>query len=192
MTYPGGSRDDRDEDTRILPNRSTAGGDQRGTLADIQRQVRVAGRHSADTDATVSYRTGQDETIFVSPAGPKFDPVVGWLVVTSGPGRGQFRPVFYGQNAIGRGPDQRICIDFGDQGISREAHAFIIYDEAQRMFFIRDNGKSNLVRHKGNLVLMPTEMADRDEITIGETSLLFVALCNSTFDWLATNAPDKA
>jgi hypothetical protein len=188
MTHPGGYRDDPDDDTRILPQRGR--GDT--TLTDIQRQVRVPGRSSTDPDATVSYHARRgDETIFVSPAGPQFDPVVGWLVVTSGPGRGQFRPVYYGQNAIGRGTDQRISIDFGDQAISREAHAFIIYDDAQRIFYIRDNGKSNLVRHKGNLVLTPTELHDRDEVTIGETSLLFVALCNPTFDWQATNAPDK-
>jgi FHA domain-containing protein len=210
MAHPGGSRGDDDDATRVVFRKDSGGedttvlGDQRGTLigvADIQRQVRVAGK---DGDATMMHpRAGapgsQGETIFLAPGqsspkpgAPKFDPVVGWLVVTSGPGRGQFRPVFYGQNSIGRGPDQRISIDFGDQRISREAHAFIIYDEVQRMFFIRDNGKSNLVRHKGNLVMMPTEIFDRDEITIGDTSLMFVALCNSSFDWLASDEPSKA
>ena len=121
-----------------------------------------------------------------------FDPVVGWLVVVDGLGRGQYRPVRYGQNAVGRGQDLRISIDFGDQRISREAHAFVIYDEVQRRFFIRDNGKSNIVRLNGEAVLSLSELHDRDRISIGETTLLFVALCDQNFDWLADNAAKTA
>jgi hypothetical protein len=141
---------------------------------------------------------GGDKTVMVpsSVAGAQptsgFDPVVGWLVVVDGPGRGQFRPVFYGQNTVGRGQDLRISIDFGDQRISREAHAFVVYDEVQRKFFVRDNGKSAIVRLNGNAVLTPTQLRDRDMITIGETTLMFVPLCDQSFDWLAGNAPTTA
>jgi hypothetical protein len=121
-----------------------------------------------------------------------FDPVVGWLVVTLGLGRGQFRPVRYGQNAVGRGQDLRISIDFGDQRISREPHAYVIYDEVQRKFFIRDNGKSNIVRLNGDAVLTLSELHDRDRILIGETTLLFIALCDENFDWLVSNAAKTA
>jgi hypothetical protein len=109
-----------------------------------------------------------------------------------GPGRGQFRPIHYGQNAVGRGQDLRVSIDFGDQRISREAHAFVIYDEMQRKFFVRDNGKSNIVRLNGNAVLAPTQLGDRDTISIGDTTLLFVPLCDQNFDWLAGNASATA
>jgi hypothetical protein len=140
---------------------------------------------------------GGDKTVMV-PAGLEgqsttaFDPVVGWLVVVDGPGRGQFRPIFYGQNAVGRGQDLRVSIDFGDQRISREAHAFVVYDEVQRKFFVRDNGKSAIVRLNGNAVLTPTQLRDRDMISIGETTLMFVPLCDQSFDWLAGNAPTTA
>ena len=138
---------------------------------------------------------GQGETVFVKSvpgAEQKYDPVVGWVVVTDGPGKGHFRPVFYGQNAIGRGVDQRVSLDFGDERISRETHAFIIYDDAQRKFFVRDNGKSNLVRHQGNIVMMPSELKDRDTLVVGDTTLLFIALCGSDFDWLADNEPTNS
>ncbi len=36
------------------------------------------------------------------------DPVVGWLVIIGGPGLGAFRPVFEGNNTIGRTSAQRI------------------------------------------------------------------------------------
>jgi len=39
--------------------------------------------------------------------------------------------------------------------------------------------------------MMPTEIQDRDEIAVGDTTLLFVALCNDNFDWLANNEPTK-
>jgi hypothetical protein len=139
-----------------------------------------------------------DETLFfvskpdAPEKAPTFDPVVGWLTVINGPGKGRFRPIFYGQNSVGRDPKQRIPLDFDDQRISRETHAFIVYDDVQRRFFIRDNGKSNLVRHNGNVVLMPTEISDRDQITIGDTTLVFVALCNSSFDWLAADERAKS
>jgi hypothetical protein len=199
MTHSGDDYDktkkmgpEGDESTRVVfrdqfSNKTTeilneTGGTVIG-VTDVQRGGRLA-------DAQVP--GSQGETVFVkSGAGTKerFDPAVGWLVVTDGPGRGHFLPVYYGQNAIGRGADQRIPLDFGDQRISREAHAFIIYDEAQRKFFVRDNGKSNLVRHQGNLVMMPTEMKDRDTLVVGDTTLLFIALCGSGFDWLADNEP---
>ena len=118
------------------------------------------------------------------------DPVVGWLVVMKGPGRGRFRPVFYGQNSIGRAPDQRISIDFGDGGISREDHAYIAYDEVQRKFFVRDNGKANLVRCNGAPVMMPTEINSGDLISIGATTLRFVPFCGPDFDWLDEKETD--
>jgi hypothetical protein len=41
-------------------------------------------------------------------------------------------------------------------------------------------------------VLTPTQLRDRDMITIGETTLMFVPLCDQSFDWLAGNAPTTA
>ena len=40
------------------------------------------------------------------------DPVVGWLVIVGGPGIGQFRPVFEGNNTIGRAATNRVSLDF--------------------------------------------------------------------------------
>lgn len=133
-------------------------------------------------------RGGETVMVPAGAAGPSADPVVGWLVVIDGPGKGQFRPVYFGQNSVGRASEMRVSIDFGDQRISREAHAFIIFDERQRKYFVRDNGKSNIVRLNGSPVLTPVELQDRDQISIGETTLLFVALCDHRFDWQPNDA----
>ncbi len=181
-----------------------SGGKVVGT--NIQAGVRVAGQPQPQGQPPAAPfqgrpAGGQGETIFVipqqgqQPGAPVFNPVVAWLTVLKGPGRGQSRPVFYGQNSIGRGPDQRVSLDFGeqsDQRISRGTHAYLVYDEVSRKFFLRDAGQSNLVRHNGNVVLQPIEIEDRDEVTIGDTKLMFVALCNSKFDWLAEDEPSTA
>ena len=65
------------------------------------------------------------------------DPVVGWLVVVGGAGLGAFRPIFEGNNTVGRGRSQRIAIDFGDETISSEEQAYIRYDSADRSFSVR-------------------------------------------------------
>jgi hypothetical protein len=167
-----------DERTKIL--------DDRGVGA--RQRMDVPG--TVIGGATVSQAAASpasDETRFMPAALGSSDPVVGWLIVTKGPGKGQYRGLHYGQNAIGRDASQRVCLDFGDARISRDAHAYIIYDEARRAFFLRDNGKSNVVRLCGEIVMAPTELRDRDEIVIGDTTLLFVPLCNAQFDWLAIN-----
>lgn len=169
-----GSRSSHDDATKVIFNKT--GGDQ--------PTVMMPGRGGD----TVMVPAGAAD----SHSQGGFDPVVGWLVVVDGLGRGQFRSVRYGQNAVGRGQELRISIDFGDQRISREPHAFVIYDEVQRRFFIRDNGKSNIVRLNGEAVLSLSELHDRDRISIGETTLLFVALCDQNFDWLVDNAAKTA
>ena len=200
-----------DQDKTIIPNRGfnmpglPAQPAKGQVIGDIQQHVRVAGQprpnpgsglgaQSAPGNMAPPPPPGQGETMFLvaqpgaKPGDPPFDPVVGWVTIVKGSGRGQSRPVFYGQNSIGRGHEHRIPLDFGDQRMSRETHAFIIYDEIDRKFYLRDGGRNNPIRHKGNIVMVPTELKDRDEFTIGDTTLTFVALCTASFDWLADSA----
>jgi hypothetical protein len=111
------------------------------------------------------------------------DPVAGWIVVVKGPGRGDFRPIYVGMNSLGRGPDQRVRLDFGDETISRDEHAFITYDDETRTFYLQHGGKSNLVRLGGVPVLAPTVLNPNDTFRIGNTTFRFVACCGPDFDW---------
>ncbi len=108
---------------------------------------------------------------------------VGWLMVVEGEGRGSTFTLFNGVNNIGRGEDQTVRLDFGDNAISRENHASIAYDPRHRSFFIGHGGKANIVRRNDRPVLSTEEMASGDHITIGETTLRFVPLCGPDFDW---------
>jgi hypothetical protein len=119
---------------------------------------------------------------------------VGWIVVVGGPGRGASYTLFNGVSAIGRGDDQPVKLDFGDNSISRTNHAVVAYDDEQRKFFLGHGGKANIVRLNGRPVLSTEELGHNDIIRIGETTLRFLALCGPDFDWAdgeATQGSDE-
>lgn len=112
------------------------------------------------------------------------DPVVGWLVITGGPGLGAFRPVFEGNNTIGRAPNSRIPLDYGDDTISFEEQAYIRYDGADRGFlFVPNMSKTNVVSVNAKRPTTAIELAAMDVIVMGRTQLVFMPFCGPEFDW---------
>ncbi len=114
---------------------------------------------------------------------------VGWVVVTDGPGRGESFALYSGMSQIGRGEDQTVQLDFGDNAISRTNHAAIVYDAETHKFLLGHGGKSNIVRLNDAPVVSTEPLADGDSIKIGDTTLRFVGLCNETFNW--SDKPDS-
>ncbi|SFS22219.1 FHA domain-containing protein [Yoonia litorea] len=108
---------------------------------------------------------------------------VGWIVVVDGPGRGESFSLLSGMSQIGRGEDQAIQLDFGDNSISRTNHAAIVYDPESKEFLLGHGGKSNIVRLNDKPVISNETIKTGDLIKIGETILRFVALCDKTFNW---------
>lgn len=113
---------------------------------------------------------------------------VGWLVVVSELGRGACFALQDGVSRVGRGTDQTVCLNFGDNSISRDNHLSIAYDAEQNKFYIGHSGKSNLVRLNNKPLLSTEELVSRDQIRLGETTLRFIALCENDFTW---HAPDE-
>jgi hypothetical protein len=114
------------------------------------------------------------------------DPVVGWLVVVGGAGIGQFRPIFEGNNSMGRSANNRIAIDFGDDAISSDEQAYIRYDSADRSFlFVPNLAKTNVVSVNDKRPTGAVELSQMDVITMGRTQLVFVPFCGPEFDWSA-------
>jgi hypothetical protein len=111
------------------------------------------------------------------------DPLVGWLVVVSGPGKGTSIELGYGFNSIGRDKDQRVCLDFGDEQISRRSHAAIVFDQKSRRFFIQHADGINLTYLNDDPVLQSSALIGHECISIGRTKLVFVPLCGQEFDW---------
>jgi hypothetical protein len=120
------------------------------------------------------------------------DPVVGWLVIVGGPGMGCYRPIFEGNNTVGRAKTQRIPLDYGDDTISNEEQAYIRYDSAARSFlFVPNLAKTNVVSINDKRPTGAVELHQMDVITIGRTQLVFVPFCGAEFDWAElTDAKD--
>ena len=117
----------------------------------------------------------------VEPETNKFP--VGWVVVTDGLGIGSHFPIFAGVSYIGRGENQTIPLDFGDNSISRESHAALAFDTELAKFYLGHGGKSNIIRLNDMPVLSTEEVQSGDAIRIGETTLRLVALCDGEFEW---------
>lgn len=116
------------------------------------------------------------------------DPVVGWVVVVEGPGRGASQTLGYGMNSIGRAKTERVCLDYGDEEISRTQHALITYDPRGRKYFVQHGGGKNLTYlGDSDPVLMPAELKGGEEIVLGQTRLRFVPFCGKEFDWQDQN-----
>ncbi len=114
------------------------------------------------------------------------DPVVGWLAIVEGPGKGRAMQLGYGSNPIGRGETARVKLNFGDDQISRGGHAVVTYDPRGKKFYVQHGGGTNLTYLNDEPVLIPTELPALSHISIGNTILRFVPLCGDAFDWQDT------
>jgi hypothetical protein len=111
------------------------------------------------------------------------DPVVGWLVIVDGPGRGNYIPVGYGQNSIGRNQEERVCINYGDAQISRESHCFIVYEPHDREFTVLRGTSKGLSYLNQKVILEPRTIHSGELLRIGATTLRFMAFCGPEYDW---------
>lgn len=111
------------------------------------------------------------------------NPVVGWLVVIGGPGKGAARELGYGMNTIGRSAEDRVSLDYGDEEISRHGHAMVTYDPRGRRFYAQHGGGVNLSYLDDAPLLQPTVMNGGEVLVIGNTQLKFVPFCGEAFDW---------
>lgn len=152
----------------------------------IRRDDPVAPHQPPPSDRTVLVR--RSSASVAGEASPAEDlpegPVVGWLVVVEGPGRGKSVTLGYGMNQIGREQGNRVVLPFGDMQISRTKHATVTYDPRGRKFFIQHGESSNLT-YVGELpVLTPVELKSGELIRLGDTTVLkFIPLCGEDFNW---------
>jgi hypothetical protein len=110
------------------------------------------------------------------------DPVVGWLICVKGPSRGRDYRIRSGRNGIGRSEAMDVQIA-GDDTVSRENHAFLVYEPRKRTFSIRPGDGRGLVYLNGDEVVQASDIKSYDIIELGETQLMFVALCGDRFNW---------
>ena len=151
-------------------------------VGEEERTRLVGGRRRQEDEERRQERTEEDRGMD--------DPVVGWLVVVEGPGKGRAMQLGYGANSLGRGTTDRVKLDFGDDQISRSGHAVVTYDPRGRKFYVQHGGGTNLT-YLGELpVLTPTELPALSHINVGNTVLRFVPLCGAEFDWQDTEGSE--
>jgi hypothetical protein len=146
-------------------------------------QTQVLGRPTRRSQGTKLF--GHDELpgVLEEAADALNDPVCGWLVIVDGPGRGNFIPVGYGQNTIGRNQGERICVNYGDEQISRESHCFIVYEPNEREFTVMRGMAKGLTYINQKVVLEPRPIHSGELLRIGATTLRFMAFCGPEYDW---------
>jgi hypothetical protein len=139
----------------------------------------------------------RSKTIAIWPGQPnapgkvrRLDPVVGWLVAVAGPALGRDFRIHWGNNSIGRDPDEPICLA-EDESVSGKGHAFVIYDTRNNNFLLKaGSGNVRGLVHIGNeengplkLVVEAVELEPYLPIHIGNSKLIFVPLCSDMFTW---------
>lgn len=152
-------------------------------------EARKPQRRRRNKTRVLGFDAGDDNVVSAFDAAEKVAPTarskfpVGWIVVADGPGRGECFSLEVGMSQIGRGEDQAIRLDFGDNAVSRENHAAIVYDPDTHCFIVGHGGKKNIVRVNGKPLISNEELNTGDEIKVGETTLRFIALCTKEFNW---------
>lgn len=171
-----------ENETRIIKPRHNPSPDVNEAVTKLHNEADDA---QVDEEITTRVISSSPRSQSANPGNKQeeFELTAGWLVVIEGPGRGCSCEVYYGMNSIGRNASERIPLNFGDSSISREAHAYIVFDDKQGDFYIQHGGKSNLIRLNDRPVLAPESLKRGDTIEMGNTKLLFVPLCDENFSW---------
>lgn len=166
-----------------------------GFSESIQRQQNspvynrtVGQQEQEDEGKTIGYMSwikGNDNNVtepFYKESNNNSQPVVGWLVCTEGKSVGRSYNLYCGKNFIGRSSKMDIALT-EDVTVSRIRHAIIVYEPNNRVFFAQPGDSHELFYLNGNVVLNSIQLKDRDVITLGKTSMVFVAFCDERFGW---------
>lgn len=164
-------------------------------------KTRILARPPSEDAFPLHVQADEDKTVILSPPSRSLgasqtpvqdamaDPIVGWLVVISGPGQGHAIRLGHGMNSIGRAEGQRCRLDFGDTEISRKNHASLTYDPRGRKFYLMHGGGQNLTYIGETPVLQAVLLNGGECISMGKTTLKFIPLCGPDFDWSQQSLP---
>lgn len=110
------------------------------------------------------------------------EPVVGWLVATSGNSQGLSFELTDGKNSIGRMRTNKVALE-NEPSVSREKHAYIIFDAKNNVFYIQSGETDKMTYLNDSPVLMPQPINAYDKIQLGNCELIFIPLCGDKFSW---------
>lgn len=120
-------------------------------------------------------------TVFEGGSGNK-NPVVGWLVCTTGTHIGEDFRLTAGNNTIGRSGTMDVCLS-GENTVSRGKHAVVVYEPEENVFLTTPGDVKELSYLNGKVVLTPQVLKRGDRIKLGEVELMFIPCCGENFTW---------
>ncbi len=167
--------------------RAAAGtfGDEDSKTVSLQDAVSAAVEREAAAPAApaASYGASDDsKTVSFYAASFGTEPTVGWLTCIEGDHYGKSFPLKSGRNFIGRNPDMDVALT-GDQSVSRERHAVLIYEPRAKCFIAQAGDARELFYLNDKVVLNNEMMKNYDILSVGNEKLIFVALCGPEFSW---------
>ena len=130
--------------------------------------------------APVSYDEGATVSYYNRAIGA--EPVVGWLVCIEGRHLGEDFRLKSGRNSIGRANSMDVAL-IGDNTVSRERHATVIYDPVNCRFLVLPGDARELCYLNDELVLSAVELAANGVLKVGATKLMFIPCCTDAFNW---------
>ena len=110
------------------------------------------------------------------------EPVVGWLVCVEGTCKGESFSLITGRFFVGRGPDM-VFVLRDERGVSWKRHAIIVYEPRENIFIAQTGDSRELFYVNDEVVLDHIALQSYDVLSIGNTKLLFIALCGEKFKW---------
>lgn len=123
-----------------------------------------------------------EKTIGIIRTTAESSPVVGWLVGVKGAYQGESFELHQGKNNIGRSLNMSIAL-VKEKTVSRDKHAVVIFDPVNSKFYIVSGESNALTYLNGQLLLKDAELKPKDIIKLGSCEMIFIPLCDDTFDW---------
>ena len=71
----------------------------------------------------------------------------------------------------------------GDNSVSRERHAIVIYEPKARIFIAQPGDSRELFYLNDEVVLNNEKLKNYDVLTVGNLKLMLVACCGEHFSW---------
>ncbi|MCI6885631.1 MAG: FHA domain-containing protein [Lachnospiraceae bacterium] len=146
------------------------------SFADAMSKVQSFAPAEDDDNRTVSYYSQK----IAQPVNK--EPVVGWLVCTAGKYFGQSFTLKSGRNFVGRSASMDVCLD-GENSVSRDRHAVIIYEPRERMFIAQPGESRELFYVNDDVVLDNVVLKPYDRISLGKVNLMIIPCCTKEFAW---------
>jgi len=100
---------------------------------------------SGSNQDDMTRRPGSQSTNVPEGYDPMERPVVGWLVVVEGVGKGSALPLTYGQNSVGRGPEADVRLVFSPGPIHQED--VLIEDQGELRLYRNEKWSTAVVRY---------------------------------------------